>query len=119
MLELPTTAEWVRAAPTIDAVRGQVAVQRGPLVLALESVDLPSGSVNDVLVDTSVDPVTTSTGARVELSRSQTPDSGWPYGRVEATALSLGSVPLVPYASWGNRGPSTMRVWLPTDDLEA
>ena len=119
VLELPTTAEWVRAAPTIDAVRGQVAVQRGPLVLALESVDLPSGSVNDVLVDTTVDPVTTSTGARVELSRSHTPASGWPYGGAAATALSLGSVPLVPSAAWGNRGPSTMRVWLPTDDLEA
>jgi len=119
VLELPVVAEWVLPDPRIDAVRGQVAVQRGPLVLALESVDLPTGSVNDVLVDTTVDPVTTSVGARVELSRSRTPASGWPYGRAASTAGSLGSVELLPYAAWGNRGPSTMRVWLPVDDLEA
>jgi len=119
VLELPTTAEWVHPDPRIDAVRGQVTVQRGPLVLALESVDLPSGSVNDVLVDTTVDPITTATGARVQLSRSSGASSSWPYGRVASTAHALGSVELVPYASWGNRGPSTMRVWLPVDDLRA
>jgi len=26
-----------------------------------------------------------------------------------------GLVPLVPYASWANRGPSTMRVWMPVE----
>jgi hypothetical protein len=25
-------------------------------------------------------------------------------------------VPLVPYHDWANRGPSTMRVWLPVSD---
>ena len=117
VLDLPTRASWVHPDPRIDAVRGQVAVQRGPLVLALESVDLPSGSVADVLVDTRVAPVTTPTGARVALTRSWTRPAPWPYGQsVAATVEQLGRVDLVPYASWGNRGPSTMRVWLPVGE---
>ena len=42
-LSLPLNPRVVRPHPQIDAVRGQVAIERGPLVLALESVDLPDG----------------------------------------------------------------------------
>ena len=43
-LVLPMEPRYVYPHPRIDAVRGQVAVERGPLVLALEDVDLPDGS---------------------------------------------------------------------------
>ncbi|PPF56342.1 hypothetical protein C5C13_11230 [Clavibacter michiganensis] len=115
-VELPVTARFVAPDPRIDAVRGQVAVERGPLVLALESVDLPSGEVGDVVVDTATPPERTGRGARVRLSRAIADPAGWPYGEADRRAdrvEDLGLVDLVPYASWANRGPSTMRVWIP------
>lgn len=113
-MALPVEARWVQPDPRIDAVRGQVVVERGPLVLVLESTDLPAGSVNDVAVDTSRPPRTTPTGAAVPAERIRPDATSWPYGSPENVHDPLGEVQLVPYASWANRGPSTMRVWLPT-----
>ncbi|KQS16457.1 glycoside hydrolase family 127 protein [Frigoribacterium sp. Leaf186] len=112
-VRFPVEARWVTPDARIDAVRGQVAVQRGPLVMALESTDLPEGDVNDVVVDTSVEPVTTAQGVTVEVSRLTDDGDDWPYGRSHDSSRALGPVDLVPYATWANRGPSTMRVWLP------
>jgi DUF1680 family protein len=115
-VDLPMTARFVTPDPRIDAVRGQVAVERGPLVLALESVDLPAGEVGDVCVDTATAPEPTGLGARVRLSRTVADPADWPYGTADdrgARVEDLGLVDLVPYASWANRGPSTMRVWIP------
>ena len=47
------------------------------------------------------------------------PDQPWPYGdergHRSATTPSHDTVEvtLTPYHSWANRGPSTMRVWIP------
>ncbi|WP_445337656.1 glycoside hydrolase family 127 protein [Clavibacter sp. CFBP 8614] len=124
-VDLPVTARFVAPDPRIDAVRGQVAVERGPLVLALESTDLPSGEVGDVSVDAATAPEPTGRGARVLLSRRVADPADWPYGPAGASddrgahdergarIDDLGLVDLVPYASWANRGPSTMRVWIP------
>uniref|UniRef100_UPI002617B772 glycoside hydrolase family 127 protein n=1 Tax=Streptomyces luteogriseus TaxID=68233 RepID=UPI002617B772 len=48
-LELPVTPRWIGADPRVDAVRGTLAVQRGPLVYCAESVDLPGGRDVDVV----------------------------------------------------------------------
>lgn len=114
-LELPMAPRVVVPDPRIDAVRGCVAVERGPEVLALESVDLDGGhDVGEVAVLPDVPPV--EDGGRVWMSvttRGSAPD-GWPYG-TEATVApaAAGRVALVAYHDWGNRGPSTMRVWMP------
>ena len=43
------------------------------------------------------------------------PSTEWPYGAADAATEGDGIlIPLVPYHSWANRGPSTMRVWIPT-----
>ena len=56
-LTLPMAPRWTRPDPRIDAVRGCVAVERGPLVLCAESVDLPGDRHVDLLrVDPSVPP---------------------------------------------------------------
>ena len=42
--------------------------------------------------------------------------SPWPYGSeadVDSGGSPLVDVPLVAYHDWANRGPSTMRVWIP------
>jgi uncharacterized protein len=117
-LSLPVAARWSSPDPRIDALRGQRAVERGPLVMCLESTDLAAaglgGSVNDVYVS----PVLHESAGVVSVAAGTLPPrtSHWPYrlaagGTAEQT--STRQVPLIPYYSWANRGPSTMRVWLP------
>ncbi|WP_197409384.1 MULTISPECIES: glycoside hydrolase family 127 protein [unclassified Rathayibacter] len=113
-LSLPMTARFVTPHPRIDAVRGQVAVERGPFVLALESVDLPDGlDTEHVVVDASVEPVATVEGATVRLVRRDASADGWPYD-VPAQAGERFDAEFRPYYRWANRGPSTMRIWTPT-----
>ncbi|MGA1835831.1 beta-L-arabinofuranosidase domain-containing protein [Herbiconiux sp. 11R-BC] len=117
LLELPLEPRFTTAHPRVDAVRGQVAVERGPLVLAVESTDLPGDlDTEHVVVDTEVAPVATARGARVRmLPRDGAADqASWPYASavVEGEAAGI-HVDYLPYHAWGNRGPSTMRVWAP------
>lgn len=113
-LSLPMTARFVTPHPRIDAVRGQVAIERGPFVLAVESVDLPEGlDTEHIAIDASVEPVATDGGARVALVRRDAEADGWPYG-VAARAGERFEAEFRPYYRWANRGPSTMRIWTPT-----
>lgn len=103
--------------PAIDEVRGQVAVERGPLVLALESVDLPGEtSMDSVRIDAGAAVVTTPTGARVEIVAPASEPRTWAYtadaGDLRHPA-KRGTAELIPYYRWGSRGPSTMRVFTP------
>ncbi|MEU2281123.1 beta-L-arabinofuranosidase domain-containing protein [Streptomyces sp. NPDC013178] len=122
-LELPVAPRWIGADPRVDAVRGTVAVQRGPLVYCAESVDLPDGrEVDAVRVDPSAQPEDGPDDTVVapgDLAVPGRPNgAAWPYRPLDeapAPAAEHGSgIVLVPYHSWANRGPSTMRVWLPT-----
>nr|WP_199520842.1 beta-L-arabinofuranosidase domain-containing protein [Jiangella anatolica] len=108
---------WVRADPRIDALRGAVAVERGPLVLCAESADLPAGrDVDAVRVDASVPLSTDESGAVVATGALvDDDDHDWPYAAGAGDAGSdPASIRLIPYHSWAARGPATMRVWLPT-----
>jgi DUF1680 family protein len=116
VLELPVAPRFSVADPRVDAVRGQVAVEAGPLVYALESVDLGE-DVALVRVDAGLAPERDADGGvSVRVATVPAADGDWPYrvgaGAPEAAAAPR-AVPLVPYHAWGNRGPSTMRVWLP------
>ncbi|WP_405968477.1 glycoside hydrolase family 127 protein [Streptomyces sp. NBC_00015] len=125
-LELPVIARWITPDPRIDAVRGTAAVQRGPLVYCAESVDLPDGhEVDAVRVDPSAAPqdgpddTVLAPGALV-APHDEPHDATWPYQPLgqapapPAPAAERAGIVLVPYHSWARRGPSTMRVWLPT-----
>jgi DUF1680 family protein len=112
-LSLPVAARWTAPDPRIDALRGQLAVERGPLVFCLESTDTPTiASVNEARIV----PELEDDNGRVTVGvRPLVPvDESWPFGPTDASlAPDSERVPLVPYYSWANRGPSTMRVWLP------
>ena len=128
-VDLPVRARWTFADPRVDAVRGQVAVERGPLVLCLESVDL-GADVASATVDVTAGPVERDGQVLVPVRRIGLTESPWPYRETGASGASHAAgtggaaasasgaagtelVPLLPYHSWGNRGPSTMRVWMP------
>lgn len=112
-LFLPVGPRITRPDSRIDAVRGTVAVERGPLVLCAESVDLPDDlSVTEIEVDASAVHAD-GAGAVIHGRTLGHPAEPWPYGHPVAVPDVGLAIPLVPYYSWGNRGPATMRVWLP------
>jgi DUF1680 family protein len=102
-LQLPLTPRTVTAAPRVDAVRGCVAIERGPLVYAVEQVD-QQANVDDLhLIDGA--PITSRhdpdllDGVTVLTTQGRVDDE------VEIKA--------VPYYAWANREIGAMRVWLP------
>ena len=112
----PVRARATYPDARIDAVRGTFAVERGPLVLALESPDLPAGwSVNELTADP--DSIATDeAGTSVEVYRHAAAPAGWPYHRRPQPGQGgPARARLIPYYQWANRGPATMRTWLPLD----
>jgi DUF1680 family protein len=120
MLQLPMPPRVTQPHPRIDAIRGQVAIERGPFVLAVEDVDLPEGiTVNDIAIDpTQVMPAEGGGAtASVVLTEVAAAEGTLPYDDefpLRQTPLADPSVVTFrPYYQWANRGPSTMRVWTP------
>jgi DUF1680 family protein len=115
VLDLPLQPRITAPDPRIDAIRGCVAVERGPVVLCAESVDLPQGvDLNALRV---LPHAEERDGAVVVTGLTAKPaGSGWPYGIAPEPTTGTVDVPLRPYHRWARRGPSTMRVWLPLAD---
>jgi len=140
-LELPMRPRFTRPDSRIDAIRGSVAVERGPEVFSLESAGLAGvGSGEEefsrIEIDDTVDPVDSvgaadsadptgpDAGARLTVTLRVAPEatSEWPYESELNAASDAASdsdaeaftAELLPYHAWGNRGPSTMRIWIPT-----
>jgi DUF1680 family protein len=130
VLELDMEPRLTSADPRVDAVRGCVAIERGPLVYCLEQVDNPGGGLDDVVIDTShplaakhrpdlLGGVTTVLGSGYR--RATAPQGWWPYPSDQATAADAsgsavnGRIDLaaIPYFAWANRQDGAMRVWLP------
>jgi DUF1680 family protein len=82
---------------------------------------LPGSSVNDIRVDTTAPLLDDDGVASVELKTMNFTDTNWLSGgdEVQATQADAHRVSLIPYYQWANRGPSTMRVWLPEDATSA
>jgi uncharacterized protein len=109
----------------IDALRGSVAVQRGPLVYCFEQADQPAGvDLEDVAVtpgaladDEQTLPGIGST-IRVAAEAVRLPaagDDGLPYHPQTDGDAAAGAVTAtaIPYFQWDNRDGRAMRVWLP------
>ncbi len=124
-LQLPLAPRWTLPNPRIDAIRGCVALERGPLVYCFESHDQPAGvDLADVLVraDHPADEATleipggglalqvegampaATWGGSLYCSEDTVPAVDAPQ-RVSLTAI--------PYYAWGNRGMRSIRVWMP------
>lgn len=124
VLELPVAPRFTWPDPRIDAIRGCVAVERGPEVLCVESVDVPEvDHVDRLRLDASVPPWEVGGRVVVRARPRAFADDAWPYSATgpatgpepdRATGRPDLDVTLVPYHDWANRGPSTMRVWIPT-----
>ncbi|MBO3664639.1 glycoside hydrolase family 127 protein [Microbacterium stercoris] len=111
VLELPVAPRVSLPDPRIDAVRGSVAIERGPEVWALESVDLGTDVAGAVLVPGSVR--AEGEGVVADFLVREDDAAAWPYAAEQPPAGEQRTSALVPYRRWGNRGPATMRVFLP------
>jgi hypothetical protein len=125
LLNLPLQPRIIEPHPRIDALRGSVAIERGPLVYCLEEVDQPAEAN---LLDVCIAPET-PLQARwredllggvvvIEAQGAVADMSSWArelYRAMAAESLAQQEVKLmaVPYYAWANRGPGTMRVWIP------
>jgi DUF1680 family protein len=132
-LQLDMSVQLYEADARIDASRGQVAIERGPLVFAVEQADQEGFTVDDVLLD--VDAPITDTfredlldGVTTLTLQGHAPshaDTSWPYQRIRtggatsvvdaAPSLQAVTITAIPYYAWANRGADAMRVWLPLE----
>lgn len=127
-VRLETDPEFAQAVADdrLDAVRGQAAIVRGPLVYCLEGMDLPDSVALDAVrlpahLEVEVgrpDEFGIPSAVASLLAVPPAPKRLLPYARVDEVAA--GGEPrtfeaeIRPYFAWGNHGPTTMRVWLPT-----
>jgi DUF1680 family protein len=124
-LDLDMPPRWMAANPRVDALRGCVALQRGPLVYCLEGCDQPAGTD---LLDVSVDP---GSQPRTEwqpdllggivvlrapgqvIAAAEWGDALYRPANLAAVSAAPAELTAIPYYAWGNRGLKTMRVWIP------
>jgi uncharacterized protein len=119
-LALPMPVRRIAAHDKVADDAGRVALQRGPIVYAAEWPDNPNGRVrNLVLPDANrltsefrpaqLNGVDVIKGRAVALAYDAK-------GGVTRTEQDLVAIP---YATWANRGPGEMIVWLPRTDANA
>jgi DUF1680 family protein len=127
VLEIDVSPRLTAPNPRIDAVRGCVALERGPIVYCVEQHDLrPGTDLAGVAVDPGADPVENGPVDElgglpgVALAGVARDLEGWrdseyrdvrglpPTASARATQLKA-----VPYFAWANRQEGGMRVWLP------
>jgi DUF1680 family protein len=111
-LSLDMPVRQVRANPKVQADRGLVALMRGPVVYCAESVDNPQG-IRPLVVG----PKTSfKTEFKPELLGGVTLIEGQVQSysvNGDKISASRALLTAVPYYATDNRGPSSLRVWLP------
>ena len=125
VLELPMRPRLTAPDPRIDAVRGCLAIERGPLVYALEKLDQSADAAPDDLAITPGADFTEddradlldgvimvrTRGKIIERSVETTGPTSYPRAEPQGRDTELVAIP---YYAWCNRGPQAMRVWIPT-----
>ncbi len=127
-LALDMAPRLTAPSPRIDAIRGCLAVERGPLVYCVEHTDLPEGvDIADLRLDPAgalgdaapIDGLPGMPG--VTLAGSVDSIDGWSSCEYrDVRDLDGASAPgravqllAIPYFAWANRGAGAMRVWIP------
>ncbi|GIJ68323.1 glycoside hydrolase family 127 protein [Virgisporangium ochraceum] len=131
VLTLPMPPRLTVAHPAADALRGTVAIERGPVVYCLESTDqeecvdlnhvelLVSRPLEEHLrTDLPGGETVTITATGLARDDSAWSAQGWATLGDEPSAEGREvTLTAVPYHLWANRGPSVMRVFVPARKL--
>jgi uncharacterized protein len=129
VLEIDVSPRLTAPNPRIDAVRGCVALERGPIVYCVEQHDLPAGTdLADFALDPAADPIDSGPVAQlgslpgVSLAGVIRDTNGWrrteyrDLRKLPATSAAPAQLLAVPYFAWANRDGGGMRVWIPAAD---
>ena len=122
VLTLPMPVETLRANLKVTSDTGRIALKRGPIVYACETVDNPEGVANLVIPTPQSFSLTTAPG----LPAGTPAIAGTAYAEFAPDPEALyfteplrrKTVPFlaIPYALWQNRGPANMAVWMRTEE---
>ncbi|MFI6087836.1 glycoside hydrolase family 127 protein [Streptomyces sp. NPDC051218] len=108
VLDLALDVRLTEPDPRVDAVRGCLAIERGPLVYCLESVDQRPGLRLD---EVTLEPAARTVAEhRPDLLDGVTVVTTTGHHRSDGTPTPLTAVP---YHAWANRDDGAMRVWIP------
>ena len=123
-LELAMPVEQMAAHPNVTADRGQVALQRGPLVYCLEDADhavsirqlalSPRAAFTTRFVPELLDGVTVIEGEALAVAPAAW--EGTLYQPTSALAPTFTPLRAIPYYAWDNRAAGAMAVWLPVGE---
>ncbi|MEK7439425.1 MAG: glycoside hydrolase family 127 protein, partial [Chloroflexota bacterium] len=118
-LELDMPIRFVYANPNARQMIGRVALQRGPILYCVEGVDHDGLDVSRLVINengweaehraTLLGGVTVLRGKGVALSQNDWGEELYRFARPRIDPITITAVP---YSVWGNRGASSMRVWL-------
>jgi DUF1680 family protein len=110
--------------PAIEATRGCLAIERGPLVYCIEQADQRDAPVAELEIDPARSlesrwapellegvVVVRAPGFRVDAAAWK--DRLYRPFRPGAAARQRADLTAIPYFAWANRGPGAMRVWIP------
>ncbi|MDR3688697.1 MAG: glycoside hydrolase family 127 protein [Fimbriimonas sp.] len=125
-LELPMPVQRMHADPRVDADRGRVALQRGPLVYCLEGVD-NGGHLSGLLLPSSAfladeqrkDLLDGVTVIQADADRLGNAPEGSNLYRAGDTGPIHQRLTAIPYFANANRSPSEMMVWIPDTNATA
>jgi DUF1680 family protein len=118
VLELPMPVHRVVALDSVEADRGRVALQRGPVVYAVEWPEEPDGHVRNLLLPDDV-PLESAFEADLLRGVSVLRGKASAYRRVPGADTMVSSdVPLtaIPYYAWAHRGRGEMEVWIAREE---
>lgn len=112
-LTLPMEIRMIKANPKIQADKGKIALQRGPLVYCLEWPD-NKGKILNFVVDSAA-------GFNAEYQSDLLNGITTIKGTAKPTSIINGKIDLgnpieftaIPYFTWANRGAGEMMVWIP------
>ena len=129
-VDLPMPVVPMLANPRVADDYGRIAMERGPLVYALEQVDQNGAAVGDLFFRPG-SPLTVETrrdllggvtslksGGQVAEKSLQDETLYQPMGSALARAKRPATLTFIPYYTIGNREPSPMEVWVPFARME-
>lgn len=99
-LEFPMVVRKVRADEQVEANRGKLALEYGPIVYAVESFDNPDDFEN------------------LSIAPEDTFEVRWqPELLGGVNTITNQQLTAIPYYAWSNRGIGKMKVWLPKQEI--
>jgi DUF1680 family protein len=119
VMDMPVTL--LESNPLVEETRNQVAVKRGPLVYCIESADMASQNIFDIVIPAAAEfkplsmtianaKITALEGEATVLQNNEWKNSLY---REMNTKTKPVKIRLIPYYAWANRGQTDMTVWMP------